>query len=186
MGRAVLALGLAMWGGLTVTALAAVDARATRPGEAAEAPLRIAPTGRPTMLVFAHTRCPCTRATIHELDRLLVRIGDRADVSVVFSGPDGGDIRDEARAIRGVHVIDDPDRAETKRFGARTSGDVLLYGADGALLFAGGITPARGHEGDSAGAKRIEELLRSRANDVTAAPARAAVFGCALFESRNE
>src|SRR5260221_1265704 len=135
------------------------------------------------MLVFAAPRCPCTRATIHELDRLLVRIGDRADVSVIFSGPDGGDARDAARAIRGVRVVDDPSRAQSRRFGARTSGEVLLYGADGALLFAGGITPSRGHEGDSAGAARIEELL-TRTN-VAETPANAAVFGCALFEGRT-
>jgi hypothetical protein len=186
---AALALAIAIWGGASVAALGRVSAHAAKPGEAAHAPARwpsesrIAKTNaRPTMLVFAHTRCPCTRATLRELERLVLRISARADVWVIFSGPDGGDLHESARAIPSVRVTEDA--AEGRRFGVRTSGEVLLYGADDTLLFAGGITPSRGHEGDSEGAARIEELLAS--TNVAKAPAKASVFGCALFQGRTE
>jgi hypothetical protein len=81
-----------------------------------------------------------------------------------------------AAAIPGVTAVRDADGIEIERFGARTSGQVVLYGGDGARLFAGGITPARGHQGDSAGRARITALLEvGRADDD-----RSAVFGCSL------
>ena len=42
-----------------------------------------------------------------------------------------------ASAIPGVHVMADPAGAEAHRFAVSTSGDTLLYGAEGALLFHG-------------------------------------------------
>ena len=61
-------------------------------------------------------------------------------------------------------------------FAVATSGGVVLYNARGRLLFKGGITAARGHEGDSFGQERIASLLTTGAADRAAAP----VFGCAL------
>ncbi|HEY8076301.1 MAG TPA: hypothetical protein VIF62_19380 [Labilithrix sp.] len=183
-------IAFAGWLGATACALGAIAVQASIPNEAADAPSRWPSSsaiprtpGRPTLVLFAHAQCPCTRATLHELARLLVHIGDRADVWVLFSGPIGGrtDIRDDARALPGVHVVEDDGRAETRRFHVRTSGEVLLYSSSGELSFAGGITPSRGHEGDSAGSARIEQLL-SAPQDVAKAPATAGVFGCALFE----
>ena len=43
---------------------------------------------------------------------------------------------------------------------SKTSGQVVVYDAKGALLFSGGITAARGHMGDNAGRDRITALLR--------------------------
>jgi len=56
---------------------------------------------------------------------------------------------------------------------------VLLYDVAGDLRFAGGITPSRGHAGDSAGRSMLQDLLASRSveRDETA------VFGCALREA---
>jgi hypothetical protein len=69
---------------------------------------------------------------------------------------------------------------EAKLFGAKTSGDVLLFGANGKLIFAGGITASRGHEGDNPGAdamlKALGESRRNKVSTTTATP----VFGCSL------
>ncbi len=69
---------------------------------------------------------------------------------------------------------------EAKLFGAKTSGDVLLFGANGKLIFAGGITASRGHEGDNPGAdamlKALGESRRNKVTTTTATP----VFGCSL------
>ena len=65
---------------------------------------------------------------------------------------------------------------ESARLGAQTSGQVLLYGPKGDLLFAGGITPDRAHLGDSPGRQRILSLVRTGAADAS----QSLVFGCAL------
>jgi hypothetical protein len=77
----------------------------------------------------------------------------------------------------GVQAGCDEDGVLAKQFGASTSGHVLLYHADGRLLFSGGITNARGHAGSSAGLEAILSLL----NRGTAEQADAPVFGCPLY-----
>ena len=42
----------------------------------------------------------------------------------------------------------------------RHPGHVLLYDKNGALVFSGGVTPARGHEGDSIGNSMILAIIR--------------------------
>src|SRR6266568_4297727 len=63
------------------------------PGEAATAPRlrppQIVPAlDRPTVLVFAHPRCPCTKATFVELNRILTVCPGAADVRVFFRTPE--------------------------------------------------------------------------------------------------
>jgi hypothetical protein len=143
---------------------------------------------RPTLVMFAHPRCPCTSASISELARLLATAGDAVRAHVVVLRPhDAGTDWDHAalwsRASRipGVAVVRDEDGAEAARFHAYTSGLVVLYSARGQRLFAGGITASRGHEGDSFGRRRILALLEGRPADKDESP----VFGCAL-RSREE
>jgi hypothetical protein len=68
--------------------------------------------------------------------------------------------------------------AEARRFGAATSGQALLYDAAGRLVFSGGITPARGHSGDSAGRDAIIRWVERG----TAPQKSAFVFGCSLHD----
>ena len=138
---------------------------------------------RLTLLLFAHPHCACTRATLSELARLLARHGDRLEAWVLFAAPVGegpdftrSDLWDSAARILGVHVLRDEGAEEAARFGIATSGTVALYDRGGKLLFHGGITPARGHEGDSFGRERIVSLLTTGRSDRADAP----VFGCAL------
>jgi hypothetical protein len=89
---------------------------------------------------------------------------------------------------------EDEDGAEAARFGAATSGQVLVYGRDGALVFSGGITAARGHFGDNEGSKAIAHFVadprpaaevreRSPADASAGNLARTPVFGCPIFEA---
>jgi hypothetical protein len=83
----------------------------------------------------------------------------------------------DAAAIPGVHPIEDIDGGEIRKFGAATSGQVLLYDASGRLQFNGGITASRGHAGDNDGRDAVASLLRSGR-----APLHTAfVFGCSLL-----
>ena len=159
-------------------------------GRTGEAP-RQWPTGtriipahdRDTLLMFAHPQCPCTRASVEELNRLLARSVGKADVQVWFLKPaqfsdhwNRTSLWQSAAAIPGVTAHDDPDGAEARLFGAETSGDVLLYDTHGQLLFHGGITGSRGHAGDNAGEAAVISLLTGQEPGIR----RTRVYGCSL------
>jgi hypothetical protein len=139
--------------------------------------------GRATLVMFAHPSCPCTRASVAELAQLMERMRDRLQAFVLFSAEPGQsastDLWSSAARIPGVTALRDEGGREAEHFGAMTSGVSVVYDANGALLFKGGLTPARGHEGDSFGRERILLLL----NGGTADRADAPVFGCALQRS---
>jgi hypothetical protein len=139
----------------------------------------------PELFVLIHPRCPCSRATIAELARLMTDCGGKLVATVLVVRPAGmpegwehTGLWSSAAAISGVTVRADADGEVARRFGAATSGQALLYAADGRLLFSGGITESRGHEGDNAGRSAITALVRGAR---TAAPAVSPVYGCPLF-----
>ena len=143
-------------------------------------------TDRPTLVLLAHPQCSCTHATLGELAEALARARSLPKTYVVFlkpsSMPDGWEkteLWNKASALPNVTVVSDEDGREAGRFGAVTSGQILLYDARGALLFSGGITGARGHAGDNAGRASLVALL----NRAPAVRASTNVFGCSLFAS---
>jgi hypothetical protein len=141
------------------------------------------PRERPALLLFAHPHCPCTRASLDELIALMTRTRGLASVYVVFTTPPDAPETwthsaswDYASSIPDVRIVLDKNAREAQRFGVLASGHVLLYGADGALLFNGGITSARGRVGDNVGRAAIASLLTGQR------PARnhTSIFGCLL------
>lgn len=145
--------------------------------------------GRPTLVVLAHPHCPCTRASIGELASLMAHTQGRLTASVLFVKPAGfsgdwerTDLWRTAADIPGVTVVVDDGGVEARLFGAATSGQSLLYGADGRLLFRGGITGSRGHSGDNAGRSAVVSLVNSGA----AEREETFVFGCPLFDEDSE
>jgi hypothetical protein len=187
----VLCLSAAVWGGCVSAGWYLLESKASIPAEPrhfvdewpADSKLPRA-VDRPTLLVFLHPRCPCSRATLSELARLMVRIADRATVSAVFLAPQElghewhqTDLWRSADAIPGVRVIADKEGREARRFRADVSGRTLLYGANGALHFDGGITQARGHAGENSGRSAVESLVLHQKSDHSHGRA----FGCPLF-----
>lgn len=151
----------------------------------ANSAIRPAP-GRPTLVMMVHPQCPCSRASISELARLMVSIQGRVSANVVFVRPKGfaegwerTSLWTSAAMIPGVGVSADNEGVEARRFASQTSGQVVLYGVDGHLLFSGGITVARGHSGDSTGRNAIVALLTRDGSAVEQTP----VFGCPLFKN---
>ncbi len=145
--------------------------------------------GRFTVVLFAHPDCPCTRASLAELDRALVEIRARADVHVLFSKPGSvlGDVQSselwsKASAMQGVSVAYDSRAAEAERFGARVSGQTVVYDPDGRLLFSGGITESRGHEGENRGIDSVVSLVEGKSKNFAQAP----VFGCSLHDPKSQ
>src|SRR2546430_14419966 len=101
--------------------------------------------------MFAHPWCPCSRASVGELAQIMSKADGRLDALVLFHQPSADDedlaatsLWQSASAIRGVTVKVDRDGEEAQRFGAATSGHIVLYDANGLLRFSGGITNARG------------------------------------------
>jgi hypothetical protein len=147
---------------------------------------RIASPGdRPVLLMFAHPHCPCTRASIGELNRLLARCRLQPLTHVLFIKP--AHTSDDwlqttswknAAAIPGVTVFADSAGQEAHRFGAESSGYVVLYDAAGRLVFNGGITAGRGKAGDNSGAQTIVSALSGQNPALKNTP----VFGCGLRE----
>ncbi len=142
---------------------------------------------RPTLVMFIHPRCPCSRASIGELDQLIARSQGKLKTQVLFIRPEGTeegwertDLWTQAKAIPGIELVSDIDGKEARRFQIETSGQTLLYSADGTLLFQGGITKARGHYGDNDGLTALIELAGSQGS--TGKP-KTPVFGCELFET---
>jgi hypothetical protein len=132
--------------------------------------------------MFVHPKCPCTRASLAELERLQAQ-SPQLDLRIVTLLPEAAGsgwsetpLSRRARELPDALVIKDPTGREASRFRVRTSGETLLYDPSGRLAFQGGITLARGHEGDNAGADAILALASG-----SSAPATCPVFGCSLF-----
>ncbi|HEV3340978.1 MAG TPA: hypothetical protein VG125_11495 [Pirellulales bacterium] len=166
--------------------------RDVTPGETADAPgaypreaLGPAAADRPTLMMFAHPRCPCTSASLSELRQVLQTCPGAADLRIYFRTPatESADwtqtaLWKEAASLCGVTLVADPDGAVARHCGVRTSGHVLLYGTDGKLRFSGGITAARGHAGETSGRSAVVAIL-SDGSDVGR---RSETFGCPLFD----
>jgi hypothetical protein len=151
---------------------------------------RISPdVSRPTLVMFAHPRCPCTRASLCELEVLMSRCQGRVSARVLFLKATGTtddwaetDLWRTASAIPGATVHCDEAGSEAARFHAQTSGYILLYDRGGRLLFQGGITMSRGHNGDNPGRSALEELLSEQMSNQVKTP----VFGCSLFAAQSQ
>ena len=178
------------WAGVVTTGFLALSAFDATPGLQGEAPASwpaastlAAPAGRYTLVLALHPHCPCSRASVGELAAILQRCRGRLDVHILCyrpagAGPEwaGGALERQTRALPEVCFHWDADGAEARCFGAATSGHVVLYGARGERLFAGGITRGRAQSGDSPGRAAVIALVTGEAG----VPDGAQVFGCPL------
>ncbi len=160
---------------------------------------------QPTLLMFLHPQCPCSRASLAELESL-VRTCDASALPalrLVFLSPSGmdaawarSDLWSRVEAIPGAESVLDVDGAEHRRFGAVTSGETFLFDRRGALRFQGGITAGRGEAGDNPGRRALASVLTSEPatgnllvtgtpNNTPTAGRRAPVFGCSLEASTS-
>jgi hypothetical protein len=189
------ALAFLAWGLVVAFGLFVLLRYSTTPGEFTNAPSQwpahthLAKSAEfPTLILFGHPHCPCSEASVGELDGIVAKVNQRLDVRVVFVVPKqaGKDWRNtrlwtNAKRIPKAQTILDEDGIEADLFGARTSGEVLLYDKKGQLVFAGGITAARGHFGDNPGKSSIISFV----NDGKVLERHTPVFGCALY-SKSE
>ncbi len=142
---------------------------------------------RPTLVLFAHPRCPCSAATLSELQVLLHDVKTTPALRIQFYSPSNKNeawaktrLWENAQHLK-ASVSLDPDGKEAQIFGARTSGQTFLYNPAGELLFSGGITGARGHAGENAGRRNLATAIETGKAAEPGSP----VFGCALLHDEH-
>lgn len=178
------------WIALVAVGLAAAGWHETTAGRRGEAPARwpldthvARIPGHPTVVMFVHPQCPCTRASLAELRRIMIDPDNDASTVVAFVLPEGAgddwehtDAWTTAAELPRTTRFVDHTGSEAARFGAATSGHVVVYDASGALVFSGGITGSRGHAGANVGARTVLAHATRRSSDEHVHD----VFGCAL------
>ena len=76
---------------------------------------------RATLLVFTHARCPCTRATLTELNRLISRYPERIAAHIlVLNSEKASGLLGKSVAVTSVAIHEDTNSPEAHRFGAKT------------------------------------------------------------------
>ena len=183
------ALAWALATGLGFLALCAYEVTPGSSGQPVESwpgGSRIALAGdRYTLVMAAHPRCPCTRASTAELARILARCDGRVAAYVLIFTPEHADPTwgqtDWSHTPRRDPRRSAHPRSRRSRGGSlrrRTSGHVALYAPDGRLLFRGGITGYRGQEGVNRGQEAVLALIGGG----SLGPAEHLVFGCPIFD----
>ena len=192
--KTLLACAVPAWLMLALFALGWTEKIDARAGRAAHPPTRLGKLAlaaldpkKPTLIMLVHPQCPCSRASLTELSRLAALCPSKANLSVLFLRPAGfpesfaeTDLRRQAQAIPGALVATDDNGDAARRFGAATSGETLLYASDGRLLFHGGLTGSRGHEGDNAGLSAVLAWLHGASGS-----SQAPVYGCPMTADRT-
>ncbi|MBI1247724.1 hypothetical protein GC197_07715 [bacterium] len=148
-----------------------------------ENPLVALDTSRDNLLVFIHPKCPCSQATLSELARIQADCGDRLRIGIAVYQPDEENWSDtpvvrQALDIPKAHVFADPNGELATLFGAETSGHVMLFSTQGIRTFSGGITPGRGHEGNSLGREAIRQYVSQ--NEIICDTTH--VYGCPIVD----
>ncbi|SFJ60775.1 thioredoxin domain-containing protein [Planctomicrobium piriforme] len=141
------------------------------------------PVGPLKLQLFMHAYCPCTRATLAELGRIAKAATVPMTIEIVVVQPPQDDANwrsglaaEAASLLPDAAILLDAQGRIAAQAGALTSGYVVLSDAAGRVLFRGGITPARGHEGENEGRKALLAWTQGRAARISRTP----VFGCAF------
>ncbi|MEM8735696.1 MAG: RedB, partial [Planctomycetota bacterium] len=180
-----------------------LTAYSARPGSVGTVPLTLPPSivaastlgelpaEAKTLLVFYHPRCPCTRSTARNLARFAASFRNAVQIVAFGFQPNNTgsewmdtDITRQFMSIEGCTVVPDLDAEMARSFDVHTSGHVLLYSHEGNLRFSGGITPSRGHEGESNSASQLVSLINSdELASLTAS--QWPCFGCRIYPDKE-
>jgi hypothetical protein len=179
-----------LWGVMVAGGYFALVRYAATPGNARNPPKqmptdmdRVLVDDQPVLFVFIHPLCPCSSATVAELERLLTEVNTPLTPIILLGCPESEQqawtqtpLARRCQMTVNATVVIDRDGELANRLNATTSGFCVLYSKDGELLFHGGITSGRGHEGESLGRVAIRDILNGRVSVNRQTP----VFGCEL------
>lgn len=185
-------IGIAIWGVLVLATVCVLTVYSMTPGSVSTPPaagVAGIPVGSSefTLVMAVHPRCPCTRASVEQLQRLLARFRGQVSARVLVFHPGQTspiwaqtDLWESMSRLPHVTLQPDSNGEIATRIGCHTSGSVVLYDRSGRPRFWGGITPGRGHSGDNPGSDHIAAVLREDLKSVRSTP----VFGCDLRSVR--
>ncbi|WP_145105606.1 hypothetical protein [Botrimarina mediterranea] len=178
-----------LWGLVVLASFAAIAVYAKTPGRQQPPSAEnqsLPPEGRWRIAMAIHPRCPCSKASIAHLQRLLHRYEQRLSVDVYVYRPGAtapqwanSSLVEQVKRLPSLEVHDDVDGAAALGFGIETSGGLVLYSPEGPAVFYGGITPSRGHEGANDGLTAVIDAINGRPT----ARRRHPVYGCPIFRS---
>jgi len=185
-----------IWGAAIILCVAELTNYQFTPGDLASVPTHWPESSQfdlseteSTLVLFVHPQCPCSRATLSELHRLLDREPSPPLVEIAFIQPEGtnedwvkSDLWDHAQIIPHAETVIDHQATEAARFGVRTSGHCLVYTPSRKLIYSGGLTSSRGHAGANNRTQIVHELLA----EPTSEPQATEVFGCSLFKNSED
>jgi len=134
--------------------------------------------GRKQLLMFVHPECTCSIASLDQLRTLESLLRSELETHVVlWHGSIGKSKRNWPKESGGAVIVDDRDGSEARRFGAKTSGQTLIYDEAGRLMYAGGLTVFRGEAGGEPVMRNVVSLVRVKASRPYL---ERAVFGCPI------
>ncbi|MFN3192827.1 MAG: RedB [Aureliella sp.] len=143
------------------------------------------------LFVFYHPRCPCTQSTARNLAKISAFLRNDVNLTAFAYVPAEANeswletsTTREFAGIPGCTIALDSEAKMSRLFEVHTSGHVLLYGHRGELLFSGGITPSRGHEGDCRSGNDLVRLINDGlgSKDV---PVEWPSFGCRIYSEEE-
>ena len=141
-----------------------------------------------TLILFYHPHCVCTRATVHNLQSVTAATNKHLNSIAIAYQPVISDPRwihsSTSRDLKkaGFRVFADLDGKCCRELGVYTSGHVLVYDEQGKLVFNGGVTQSRGHEGSCNACDDLVKSIENADENIFVWP----VFGCAILESEDQ
>lgn len=144
----------------------------TTPGPSGQSTVRpvalAAEPGRSQIVMALHPQCPCTRATLAELEVALRKLPSPDVVLLTATYGDrtwlSSDMCRKARAIPNMRIVEDFQGRLAATLGMHTSGHIVAYNGDGDLVFSGGITFGRGVPGSNDGLAALLAALSLNTN----------------------
>lgn len=143
---------------------------------------------------FLHPQCPCSAASVEELDRLITRLGGKSDLHLIAHVFEPANASHDwaasamvarLRRMPGMQVRMDPLGKQGETLGVKSSGHLLIY-RDGLLRFSGGITAMRGHAGRSTSAQAAYLALMGQDEINATIEVDWLVFGCPILADFQE
>lgn len=144
---------------------------------------------RSCVFLFYHPHCPCTLATARNLERLRSAIKVPVSIHAYAFCPSAAAVQwiesETTRTLQGIEdltVFPDYGGQKCREYGALTSGQVCVYSPAGQLVFSGGLSSGRGHEGENISTRHfIEQLNDQTKSNCIYQP----VFGCHILPTSS-
>lgn len=143
---------------------------------------KLSSSKNPHLVMFLHPGCSCSKASLAELGRLLAEAPELSAQLVFMRTPKleklfvENPLISKAKTLPRTEIVFDEHGEEAKIFGAETSGHSYFYNEKSELIFNGGLTMARGHEGASVGKESILSYFKGKKSTQNTL-----VFGCDIF-----